>query len=248
MTNDELLSLPRTRAEAKAAGSMFYYKGEPCTHGHLSERYASDGKCVTCRKARNAKHREENPEAYRESGRKSDRKEYARREKLGLCAQRGCIELRQEHHVYCPKHAARRGVRTRIRNWLRRRLPLPTRPEPTHCECCGKLPRRRRGYRHCLNLDHCHITGAFRGWICDSCNRKLGSKKGTHTFYDCFEGIILSKSHRVSKGAGTNYLLDYLQACEPLGNVKDDINKVPPSTREQFEEFLRTTTATEETE
>ena len=34
------------------------------------------------------------------------------------------------------------------------------------CECCGKAAR--------LNLDHCHITGRFRGWLCRECNLALG--------------------------------------------------------------------------
>ena len=47
--------------------------------------------------------------------------------------------------------------------------PEPIRPEPEFCECCGKLPERSR-----LDLDHCHVTGIFRGWLCGSCNRGLG--------------------------------------------------------------------------
>lgn len=45
---------------------------------------------------------------------------------------------------------------------------IPTRPEPTHCEICGKLPQKA------LCLDHCHLTDSFRGWICHSCNLMLG--------------------------------------------------------------------------
>lgn len=38
---------------------------------------------------------------------------------------------------------------------------------PTHCEICKDecLPR----------WDHCHQTGAFRGWICNRCNLVLGT-------------------------------------------------------------------------
>jgi hypothetical protein len=43
------------------------------------------------------------------------------------------------------------------------------RPCPTVCELCGSPPSRRR-----LNYDHNHITGEFRGWICESCNLALG--------------------------------------------------------------------------
>jgi hypothetical protein len=38
------------RAAAKAAGLKRYYTGVPCLIGHLTERYASTGKCCECRK------------------------------------------------------------------------------------------------------------------------------------------------------------------------------------------------------
>lgn len=39
-------------------------------------------------------------------------------------------------------------------------------PRPDRCQCCGSDRK--------LVLDHCHVSGAFRGWICDRCNRGLG--------------------------------------------------------------------------
>lgn len=36
-----------TRAEAKSKGLKFYYTGNPCVRGHLSERYVR-GQCVSC--------------------------------------------------------------------------------------------------------------------------------------------------------------------------------------------------------
>jgi Recombination endonuclease VII len=47
---------------------------------------------------------------------------------------------------------------------------IPLWPMSTHCEICRRLPSAKK--RICL--DHCHLTGKFRGWLCDSCNRALG--------------------------------------------------------------------------
>jgi hypothetical protein len=44
------------------------------------------------------------------------------------------------------------------------------RPKPECCEVCDK-PHRK------IVFDHCHETGAFRGWICDPCNVALGLVK-----------------------------------------------------------------------
>lgn len=51
-----------------------------------------------------------------------------------------------------------------------RGYPVPTRPRPDFCECCGRAPEGRG-----LALDHCHITGIFRGWLCATCNMGIGA-------------------------------------------------------------------------
>lgn len=43
------------------------------------------------------------------------------------------------------------------------------RPRPDACEVCGCLGR--------ICFDHCHISGVFRGWLCNGCNAALGHVK-----------------------------------------------------------------------
>lgn len=40
--------LPKTRAEARAAGVARYYTGIECKWGHIGPRYALNGHCVAC--------------------------------------------------------------------------------------------------------------------------------------------------------------------------------------------------------
>jgi 5-methylcytosine-specific restriction endonuclease McrA len=42
-------TLPKSRAEAKAAGAKYYFTGEPCKHGHIAPR-KTKGACVECLK------------------------------------------------------------------------------------------------------------------------------------------------------------------------------------------------------
>lgn len=52
----------------------------------------------------------------------------------------------------------------------KRNLPEPTRPCPDTCEACGSKDQLGRN----LCLDHDHISGKFRGWLCTHCNVGFG--------------------------------------------------------------------------
>lgn len=76
-------------------------------------------------------------------------------------------------------------------SWKIQGLPAPTRSRPALCECCGALPGKEA-----LALDHCHASGAFRGWLCKKCNQRIGQSYG-----DTLRGALqaASRLHQVRK-------------------------------------------------
>lgn len=67
-------------------------------------------------------------------------------------------------------------VRAKERKLIKDQFSHLTPPTPgTPCECCG-----RPTYKN-WQLDHCHETGKFRGWICKQCNTGLGNLGDTLT-------------------------------------------------------------------
>ena len=50
---------------------------------------------------------------------------------------------------------------------IRRLRNLYEAMKPDHCMLC-------QAKSDVLEIDHCHITGQFRGWICKNCNTGLG--------------------------------------------------------------------------
>lgn len=61
-------------------------------------------------------------------------------------------------------------IRSKERSAIKKKFKdlLPP-PFGTACECCGKPVTRN------WQLDHCHETGEFRGWLCKQCNTGLGN-------------------------------------------------------------------------
>lgn len=45
-----LLTLPKSRMDARATGSTHYFTGKPCKRGHVKQRFASDAACVECQR------------------------------------------------------------------------------------------------------------------------------------------------------------------------------------------------------
>jgi hypothetical protein len=61
-------------------------------------------------------------------------------------------------------------VRSKERSEIKKKFKYIKPPEfGTSCECCKKPVYRN------WQLDHCHDTGDFRGWLCKQCNTGLGN-------------------------------------------------------------------------
>jgi hypothetical protein len=78
-------------------------------------------------------------------------------------------------------------AKERHQRWRHKKegIPPATRPAPDKCENCKRIFKSS----HDRHLDHDHITGKFRGWLCNRCNRGLGY------FDDCIEGLLQAVSY-----------------------------------------------------
>lgn len=74
------------------------------------------------------------------------------------------------------RQIAGHGTTTTRRQWHQSGVDLTTisRAKPERCEIC-ELSEEHNG--RTLALDHCHKTGKFRGWLCNTCNLALGRKQ-----------------------------------------------------------------------
>ncbi len=133
-----------------------YFSDEPCARGHVGPRLVSTRSCIECTRMHQKQWRA-NP---------SNRSRELAKSRITKAA-KGYYYNEQAKH--------------RMRAYYRKKagLPLPTRPVPDHCENCKRYVPDGKG----MHLDHCHLTGKFRGWLCNRCNRGLGY------FDDCVGGL-----------------------------------------------------------
>ena len=94
---------------------------------------------------------------------------------LSCFSRRGEGTVKRRINIDCKECISKES---KIVRELRKSAP----PVPKVCHCCGKAPDPN-SFRNKLQLDHDHITGEFRGWICDNCNVSL-SRAG-----DTIEGV-----------------------------------------------------------
>ena len=59
-----------------------------------------------------------------------------------------------------------------------------TKPIGTPCECCGRNDVQ-------LSLDHCHLTGKYRGFLCQQCNVSIGG------LGDTLESIEMARQYLI---------------------------------------------------
>lgn len=104
MTSAEI---PKSRADAKASGSLHYFTGVACASGHLSNRWARNGECVECARVRRA------PPESRERSLAYSRKAYTERRDQILERQRLAREadperFRLNQARYCERNPDKR--------------------------------------------------------------------------------------------------------------------------------------------
>src|SRR5579863_5853125 len=115
---------------------------------HVGGRYA-DGRCKECKAASNRKWRLSHLPQVRAAKR------------------RYWSENKEKSRAATRNWTARNKTRILANQRKRTGVPEPTRPKPNRCECC---PRSNVP----LRADHDHVTGKFRGWICNRCNLGIG--------------------------------------------------------------------------
>lgn len=72
------------------------------------------------------------------------------------------------------------------------------RPRPIFCELCGS---EGYGREPKIVFDHCHVTGAPRGWLCDRCNKVLGLVKDSEELLDKMAAYLRRHHARVRRAA-----------------------------------------------
>jgi hypothetical protein len=175
----ELNDMPEiiTPQKAFSAGLNKYFTGVPCKQGHICERYIRNGGCVQCTSSAIRRWKDRNPEKIRQYWKKAKATDpdrlranlhRYRTANIELVRSRDAEQHRNLRKRY-PEREKIRGQRTRDKRNAKLEQ-IAGRKKPAVCDICHEVNIR-------IVFDHCHVSGHFRGWLCDRCNRVLGIVK-----------------------------------------------------------------------
>lgn len=158
---DNCDGLPTSRPLAKARGTLRYYTGRPCSHGHLTPRRTSNGKCLACARIERAKSRV--------------KKHFPRNPRF-------TSEVRRKHAstplIYLFQSARQRA---KIKG-MEFSIGLDDVFMPEECPCCGipfgklpnKIPKDDAMSLDRINNDVGYVVGNV-AILCWGCNRRKGT-------------------------------------------------------------------------
>lgn len=117
------MDYPKTRAEAKATGSAYYFTGVPCKSGHLSNRNTKSKVCLECHRTHRAVVRASRPEEVN-AQRRAD---YHKHRETRIAAVKAYQETHAEE-ISIRKRATyqenRNEIRAAYKTWAKANRPL----------------------------------------------------------------------------------------------------------------------------
>lgn len=170
--------------EAFDNGLTRYFTGKPCKRGHIAERMVANGVCYECLSANTQRRRDAVKEWRKKNPERVADQDRRYREKHPETSQRAAEKYRAaniEKIRERDRNARRRiratdpeGEKARMARFYARKEAMKAsiagRERPPVCDICRELNRQ-------ICFDHCHLSGSFRGWLCDRCNKTLGIVK-----------------------------------------------------------------------
>lgn len=185
-------NLPKTRAEAKAAGAKYYFTGEPCKHGHIAPR-KTKGACVECLKAEWAKGNETRAEYFREynrseAGQKAKRQYYEKNKDAVIAAAQARPDedkrrYKQNHKIANPDmyrelvSLRRRRFRLATPKWLTAEHRMEIRLKYRLAIELSRRTGMRHAVDHIVPLQGAEVCGLHVPWNLEVITQEENLKK-----------------------------------------------------------------------